>query len=196
MPELAEPEIGIARRPTMRDGMVLVAAVAIGVGVARALLAQKLSLTSVWPYVVFADIATCIALTPTLLVLSLFQPRPTLADLCRRPGFVASLAGSTVITLGLATAALLGTIRQVWGLGPFQLSLSAPGSNSLWWLAILGYFNGFVGPAVIACWVMLAMGGRLRPTNGWLEYGELTIGALWIVLFVIECHLHLDYLIR
>ena len=196
MLDVVESETEVHRRFTMRDGMILVASAAVAFGLGRASLAETDFESTLWLYVLVAVIAACVTSTPTLLVLSLLQPRPPLSELCRRPGFVASLAGSTVMALGLLAAGILGTIRVIQSVMPPTSGRTALSPNSQWALNLVPHFGSLIGPAVIASWVVVALSGRRRPSRDWFDYGGRAVGAIWIGLFLLHSYSRLAYLAR
>ena len=194
MLELAESETEVRRRLTMRDGMILVAAAAVAFGFDRVILEGVPTAPTLSNHVWYAVLAGCSALAPVSLFLRLFRPRPDLAELCRRPGFVACLAVSTVITLGLVATGIIAVIRLAGSEGWVPAFLPVPKPNPSWWLRIAGIFLADIGPSVIACTLLLALSGRRRPSGDWLDNLGRLVGALWIVLFVHRCYLSLGML--
>ena len=195
MPDLAEPEIRVGRRPTMRDGMILVAAAAVAFGLGRSLFAGETQVPTRWIYVIMAAIVSCMALTPALLILQLFGPRPCLRQLCRQPGFVAILAGSTILALGLLELGVLGLIRLIKAGMMTPMGRPALRPNPSWWWEVSLHFDALIGPAVVACWILLALSGRRRPGHHWLDNLGRAVGTVWIVLFVVNSIARLAHLV-
>src|SRR5262245_51016209 len=97
--------VDAVRRPlTLLDMMTLVAAIAVGLAMARA---YEINFQAPSPYR-FLDWArggpSCIAaaLAIALIPLRLRQPRPRLVRILRQPGFIASVAVAIGATIGIA----------------------------------------------------------------------------------------------
>ena len=186
-----------ARRFTMGDGMVLVAASAASFGLVRAI--DPLRTVVRYPLHVltvayfFAGTATW---TPAVLALRLLQPRPSLQRLCRQPGFAATFAGATILGLSLATVAILALVRAIRSGQVTTLGQPALHPFPGWWTSVMIHFGWSVGPAVIVSWLMLIASGRRRPERGWLDPLGRALGVAWIALFIIHCGLRLEVTIR
>ena len=91
------------------------------------------------------------------------RPWPTPRRLGREPGFVACAAsGLVVVAEALMTIPRLGDRRYA---SPTTL------------------FVGFAdvgGAAVVASWLVLALGGRSRSRGGWVELAGRGLGLCWI----------------
>ena len=191
------------RRPTLMDAIVLVAASALAFGLARPMLTRSGFPMPTWGWWMTILVALLMTLTPTMLWIRLRRPRPTLMRLARQPGFVAGVAGSSTIALGLFATAILAMVRVIRQSVLAQSSVQAavkrgmivpPSPDPNWWLGVGMNFAGFVGVGVIAVWVMLAVSGRRRPARGWIDLLGRALGVAWIVVFVIGCVARLGYL--
>ena len=99
----------IARRVTIADGMVLIAATTVGLAMARSymqsLYHQIPAASSLRTYLLFQGISPCLVFTAmvALIPLRLRRPRPRLGALVRQPGFAACCAGVAALALGVLT---------------------------------------------------------------------------------------------
>lgn len=171
------------RRFTLLDAMVLVAASAVAFVIVRPVVAPSPLGVPAWGIVLAFFIAGLVAWTPAALALRLRSPRPSIRKLCRQPGFAASLAASAILSLGVLATALLALIRAVRRYPPGSPPLPDP----TWWVGVVLQIGPFVGPAVIAAWIVLAVTGRRRPSRNWLDVLGRVLGAGWVVLFLINC---------
>ena len=141
-----------------------------------------------------------IPLAPTLVVLHLRRPRPSLRRLSLRPDFAACLAATT----GLAPGFLMQVLREVIAAmirpgaivklpsPPFTTSpAEAPGgpepmratANCLSRIILVSIEQSHaaaVAAAVVVSWAMLAVGGRWRPPPTWLDRDGRLTGLAWI----------------
>jgi hypothetical protein len=162
------------RRFNLVDGMIFVAATAVGRTVAKA---RMTGLPTIPPPVSWSQsLARAIItglqaslpmlLTATLAVLAirLRRPRPTLLRLGREPGFAASVVAAPAILLCVVSA-----IPLLWNRhGSFFQGLS-----------LLAYTpeGGF---AVTGAWLALAVGKRWRPQPNWVDRLGRLVGVGWI----------------
>ncbi|OJW22268.1 MAG: hypothetical protein BGO49_07225 [Planctomycetales bacterium 71-10] len=200
-----------SRRFSTFDLMILVAAAAVGLWLKRH------SAPYLWPggpkygpespvYVAWEGALELspflIPLAPTLVVLHLRRPRPSLRRLSIRPGFAACLAA----TVGLGVGALMQALREVVALmtrtgaiaklpsPPFMTwpagTLDVPEpmgatTNCLSRIILVPIESGHapaIATAVIATWAMLAVGGRWRPRPTWLDRVGRLIGLAWLAV--------------
>lgn len=169
-----------ARRFTIADGMILVAAAAVATVLSRDYVAST--------YTVYRTMAvdrlltvvegptTCIAsaVLLALIPIRLRRPRPGLRRLVRQPGFAASCATAAALTVGLVQGANLVAFRTVsprWGTWPFQ---------QLWTIGA-----GPCPSAIAGAWLILALNGRWRAERGWIDRTGRIAAAVWIFWFLI-----------
>lgn len=141
-----------------------------------------------------------IPLAPTLLVLHVRRPRPSLRRLSLRPGFTACLAA----TIGLGAGSLLQAFREVLALmtspgaivklpsPPFMvLPAEASGAlepmgattNCLSRIILVPIEHGHapaIATAIIVTWAMLVVGRRCRLQPTWLDRAGRLVGLAWI----------------
>ena len=187
------------RRLTIVDGMILVAASAVGIWVGRYGLFM-------WVYVLFkgfnAEVwaenpfglawswgslylkhsQTIVSIfTFTVLLLRLLPPRPSVRRLARQPGFVACLVGSVSICVG-------GVLNlAVIGANP------APGFEAqVYAQFFLMPQMGSPGLTILACWLVSRLGGWWRPERTWVDRSGRILGVYWIVMMVVApfCNPH------
>src|SRR5262249_4634363 len=164
-----------ARRFTLADGMVLVAATAAGLALSRpyvrslggalagpglGVIPRRIWLGAWSPYLM--------AWSSALAILSLRAPRPSRRHLGRQPGGAACHAPRLVLFLrGLMALYASVSTMQVFPYYRF----------------ILGTAN-LPGPAIAAVWLNLAIGRRWCPEPDWVDRAGRLIGVLWIALFL------------
>lgn len=186
------------RKFTILDGMILVAAIACGFALRRAVLdsfhgfwvmQDESWLIGIW---VMLDESwlirnvrglSCAAtpfltmLTPTVLLLRLCRPRPRRIELFRQPGMVACCASILPLVVCLARFALACLKRSTSGDDPFELVNAAIDFQSE------GYS---VGLWVLGAWLALALSGRRRAERSWIDRLGRTIGVGWLMVLVIH----------
>ncbi len=155
-----------ARRLTLADAMILVAATAAAMAMARALAPKAPPRGAArlldW-YVLFALL---ICWTVALFAVRLRRPRPPLRRLALQPGLLATATATTAL-------ALLGPLIAMERHAGSRPNLE---SNFLVILIILQ-----VGSAVGGAWLALAVSGRRRPEPGWIDALGRLVGAAWLV---------------
>jgi hypothetical protein len=159
------------RKITILDGMILVAATAAGLAVARLDLDYygRSPLTA-WVWAVGPASCLFAAWSVALLGLRLRQPRPRLIQLARQPGFVACVV--TVVAMGVGSAWALLKLRSLdvsWM--PFHLYWT----DAVFW----------VRQAVAGAWLALIIGRLWRPKPSWIDRSGRLVGAYWVVCFVL-----------
>lgn len=197
-----------ARRFTVLDAMVFVAATAIGLAGARQ------SIVDAWPFqrpdqgwttgTIFGHILHYLpelllplitAWTPSILILRLRRPRPSIRCLFLQPGASACGAVSLIMVVGL--------LRRLASEMCYLLMLSRGcGALMTWWQqANLSFMfrnlaagGGMVchsedslgGPCftIVSAWTLLAVSRLCRPEPGWLDRTGRAMGIVWVTLFV------------
>jgi hypothetical protein len=177
------------RRFLISDAMVLIAATAVGIALARMIMSfegwRRDFGTPQEPWrtarVVFRNsrnVGSPLLLTWTvaLLVLHLRRPRPRLRRVFRRPGAIAC---------GVATLAfLLPTVLII----PLGVRARAEGSSvgDPFYLASIWVLGANGGLGVLCGWLTLVLGGRWRPEPSWLDRAGRIVGAGWIAAYVLR----------
>jgi hypothetical protein len=165
----------IARRFSVLDAMILVAATAVGFGGIRACSPAFYSYQYTpippppwlnWLAVVLSNWAFYLSPLPAAwtfaaLVLRLRSPRPPLRRLMRQPGTVASFAATMLILIGVVHY-LLDVHNPSSHDGPFQ------------------YTSFSLGCGVAAAWLILALSMRWRAERSWIDRLGRVLGAYWI----------------
>ena len=169
-----QPPVGPpARRFTLADAALLIAALAIGAAMVREPIRQ-MNLSFInnaqfgwwfnnrwWAYVAAPLLAPT---TVAVVVLGLRRPRPPRAELFRGPGIVACTAASVALALrGVAEFPRYLT-GQGWMAGPIMP-----------WVGSAAY----VGYAVLAAWAILVLSGDWRSRSGWIDRLGVALGACW-----------------
>ncbi len=175
----------VRRKFTILDGMILVAAIACGFAMRRAMegafdnvlsLDNWLGRTTREP--VRAMLPFLLMLTPAVLALRLRRPRPELRRLARQPGMAASCAAIWPIAMTLAGFA--------WTYG----TRTPPSGDPTWAVRndgmVLDDCGAKVGIFVLAAWLSLALSGRRRPERSWIDRLGRIVGIGWILILAID----------
>jgi hypothetical protein len=174
------------RKLTLLDVMILIAGMALGMGLTRLLSSTDLvrsfdphgplklrwgeSWTAEdWAHWAYETVGSRFeylmplfaALTASLLVLRMRSPRPRRARLFRQPGFVASVASLFGIAVWVPqlTIHAVGTSHESVGLSLLVLAAAT---------------------AVGSSWMALIFGGRWRAEPEWIDRLGRLFGAIWI----------------
>lgn len=128
-----------------------------------------------------------VALTPPTIAftaLALRRPRPSVGELCRKPGFVAGAAVSAAwaVAAGWIVALLFVRYAFQWRLG-FWLLFLPP---LYFHLALALGLPSAIGIAVAACWALQWRDDRWRPDRGWLDRAGIALGGCWVALPICE----------
>jgi hypothetical protein len=169
------PPWPLRRRFSIADGMILVAATAAGLGLARlGPMEWATGSMSGWfwkslrfllgPATLFAAM-----LSLGLIFVRLRRPRPRMVRVMRQPGMVAAVA----VAATLAVSALAWSSYDLFTGGGWSR-----GASVARYCRIHG--DKF-GGAVAAAWVGLAIAGRWRPERSWVDRAGRVLGAFWIV---------------
>jgi hypothetical protein len=174
----------IGRKLSVADVMILVAATAVGLALTRAYFGEYFQARPIrehqWlRWAIVAGSLQSIYYLPilaswsvALVVLRLRPPRPRLRRLAWRPGWVATCAAATALTIGW----LMVTIQHYTGHRGWHLVESSVHP---------------VGVAVTAAWVNLAACGRWRPEAEWIDRLGRVVGVCWIVITLLLTSLFL-----
>jgi len=197
------------RRCTLLDAMVLVAATAIGLSLARTYSREALNnnlegypslpkvLLSIWAAIV-AVLPVPAMWSIALFGLGLRQPRPALRRLVRQPGIVAAGAVTLVAAIrlvGFITLIARTPSNRFYTLGlsffeAFSVQISYPGPTSAATVHNSAYFasSAFgVSMAVAAGWLLLFVSGRWRSEPFWIDRIGRALGVFWIAIIPISC---------
>jgi hypothetical protein len=198
-----------ARRFHVLDGMVLIAATAIGLAIARACALEVLGnnlgpypvlprmLLTIWAYIL-ATLPVPVMWSIAVFLLHLRRPRPGLRLLADRPGFVACGAVTLVAAIrliGFVTllARTIGNRYYTVSLelfDAFSVTMSYPGPVNSAIVQNSAYFaaSAFgISAAVAALWLLLAVGGHWRSEAHWLDRLGRVLGAYWIAIIPFSC---------
>jgi hypothetical protein len=187
LPELCKEQV--KRKPRIRgfslfDGMIMVAATAVGLSVVRSgsdpIMGRKVL---IHPELLFQIAAPFVAAwTVAVFAAGLIGRRRSVRRLARSPGWSACAAAFLIL---------------LW-IGFFHLNIFLPppqGKSAVWtrvWhrtmsddpLAMIYSWSLLIGPAVTGTWLLLALGGRRSSDRGWLNSAGRFLGLCWIVFWV------------
>jgi hypothetical protein len=175
-PELAQPQkpddkrSGPVRKMTLADGLILIAAIGIGLGLARisedgyleaaadddgeVLGMARLSL--LW-------VGACLMIS--VIPLRLMPPRPRMRRIRRQPGFIAAVA----VFYGLIHSVIYSLIVRFW--------------NPPIWAVIDPRM--VMGSMIIPAWLILAVSGGWQAERSWIDRFGRGIGIGWIVVYIV-----------
>jgi hypothetical protein len=159
------------RRATIADGMILIAAITVGLAMARSytrsLYREIPVASSLRTFLLFQGPVPCLVFTGMLALIAvrLQRPRPRLSSLVRQPGFAACCAGVAAFALGILTT--IATRSQFGGLN----------SALIFWASCASWGDSVVPGA----WLFLALSGRWRAKADWIDRLGRILGAFWIV---------------
>jgi hypothetical protein len=168
------------RKLTVRDGMLLVGAAALGLGGYRFYEGFHILIAFRKDYEWILRATSClVAMTVGFLIVRLLPPRPSRRRLLTQPGMVAAC---TVLLYALPTAlamAIMIVKHRRW-------------LSSMDWHDVVGETLEFVnqtlptfgGVSVFLAWAILVMGGRWHRENGWIDGLGIALGLGWVVLSV------------
>lgn len=174
-----------ARRFTLFDMMVLVAATAVGISLGDGYFRfqeglsyldsseharRGLALRAVF----YSGIPTLATLTLALLPMRFVGPRQRFRRVLRSPGMTAGLVAALASAVALTRAALdwLSTNTIYGQHGPF-------GAWELVATRGIG-LKDVVGLGVVFAWALLWVGGGWRPIADWVDRAGRCLGAVWI----------------
>jgi len=184
----------VARKFTLLDAMVLVAATAVGLGWFVAEHGPELreirAFSDDWfgrlrrvVTVLALSIPFAVSWTSAVLALRLRRPRPSRPRLACQPGAVAC----AVALMAFAVQKVLRAVSV-----PVAYCLSDPRTWSGWaddWersgrdLHVMIQLPGF---AVLASWLVLRLGGRWRAERSWVDRAGRALGLWWVVLILLH----------
>ncbi|HEY2155711.1 MAG TPA: hypothetical protein VGH33_08775 [Isosphaeraceae bacterium] len=172
------------RRHSIADGMIVVAAVAVGLVLVRETLPIDLWVSREWARLVTNGVILLadflVPSTFALVAIQLRQPRPSIRRLVRRPGFLGCLAACVAMAAACAFLAVVEVFARVTGSRRVDIDL-------IYIFAVPG-----IGFSVLGAWTALAANGRSRrpapggiDRAGWLVgWGWLLLpGIIWVVIF-------------
>ncbi len=160
------------RRFHLWDAMILVAAMAVGLAIARVALSQGYPRRLISPrdhllYAIergHAAVFSCVAaLTAAFLPLRLRRPIPAFPRVCTQPGFVACCIAIVQLMEGAVIASFAETAPHT-----FALALSPA-----------------IGISVAGAWLILWFNGWWKAEPGWNDAMGRVLGVCWIVMPVV-----------
>jgi hypothetical protein len=182
---------------TVLDGMILIAATAVGLALYRVLEDPRDWWNwrdivhprgrSVWGIIEAVETALlwiaepAWTLTLTLACLALRKPRPALRRLAREPGF-AACAAVVMATAFLGSSAIVGSLARRAASTPWNRFELAELSSG--WQATVSESWRQFGLVVAAVWGLLAVTGSLRPRPTWIDRAGRILGVYWFVIAV------------
>ena len=176
--------IAMIRKFTLSDAMVLVAAAAGAMTLARFGLSlpshRSATAPQYWiaPVRIRVDEISAFLLSWTLALLALrpARPRQRWSRLARQPG----LAACYSTTVGFA----FGLLHFVCFIGDVARSFKATGSRLDAWLyhSLLGGCSGMIATCIAMAWLTLRMSGRWQRDADWIGRAGSVLGWSWIAL--------------
>jgi hypothetical protein len=198
--------VAVTRQPERRfsllDAMILIAATAVGLAIARRW-TQLADVTRLFlspdegPLPVLASLTRRIVLswpvvamwTLALVALRLRRPRPRGRRLFAPAGVVACLVAAVVMGLEFAQVVFIET--EDWIQYPHPRHTAARWGE-FEYRAIHTTATTSIGMAVAAAWVALALARRWRSERSWIDGAGRVVGSLWILLLLLRFHLRMN----
>jgi hypothetical protein len=191
----------VTRKFRVTDGMILVAATAVGLAVSRAITPDEMSFVRIWEsatkplnvrwsplFIAQSTAELCtVFVVPSLvtwtlacLLLRLGKPRLPWRRLTRQPGWMACL----IATSAIGITASVSVIARVSAVEKY---------DELAWVAqqvMIGSIQ--TGMAVFWCWVTMSSSGRWRPESSLIDRLSRLLGLFWLALAVVFAYANLD----
>ena len=122
--------------------------------------------------------------TVTFTAIGLRHPRPDRRHLARQTGAVALAAATGVLAVGSASILTILMIRYLPEWRPsFWIAFATP---LFCHCALDLRLHTLAGGAVATSWAILALTGRWRPNQGWIDLAGRFLGLCWIGIFLID----------
>jgi len=182
----------LARRFTLADAMILIAATAAGLACSRVLLLTYGLGSSGTPGVLASYLKNLLhSIEPCLmfwgigvLICRMRRPRPPLRRLASQPGAVACLAAVLFLAIKLVRVLLVPV---------FQPYLAGPVPSPTQWdlvsyISVLSSVDSI--PAVV--WLLMVIFRRWRAEPSWIDRAGRVLGACWIAESFIYAQIHLS----
>ncbi len=173
------------RKFTILDAMILVAAVACGLAMSRAVDPAWYdgAHTQNWfgritdgPVRVSAALPYLIALTPAVLLMRIRCPRPRWRRVMRQPGMAACSAAMVPIVVALLRLQCRG----------WPLATSTPFGMEKIWDPLYWDCAFDAGLWVVAAWLALALSGRRRSEPSGIDRLGRLVGAGWLMVLAVR----------
>ena len=181
----------VPRKFRVTDGLILVAATAVGLAASRAITPDELTVERIWESATkpqqggwsllfiaqFTAELSSIAAVPSLatwtlacLLLRLTRPRPPWRRLSRQPGWMACLIATTAIGLTAAVSLIA------------RVTAGETYNDLAWldWQVMIGSIQ--TGMAVFWCWATMSLSGRWRPESSWIDRLSRLLGLFWLTV--------------
>jgi hypothetical protein len=170
--------VGRGRGFTLADAMILIAAMAVGLGLIRADRGYRYYARNPQTVTMLADDSAILLACGTLafLALRLRRPRPGWRHLARQPGMTACGA---VAVWGAVECAMLILDRARLARRSFVFWGFPPVSTSFYQM-----LPSIAAPAVTVAWLTLAFTSCCRAEPGWLDRSGRALGVAWLALYV------------
>ncbi len=163
------------RRFTILDGMIFVAASAVGLTVARSVEADASRLppgARPIQYWIWSGPPSCLAFACglALILARSVPPRPRWRRIARQPGFVASIMAVWPFPIFTLYAMMGASVERPTPGSTFSYSF-----DWLWGTAAF-----MVPVSVGGAWVALGLSGRWRPEASWVDRAGRALGFFWL----------------
>jgi hypothetical protein len=174
-----------ARRFTILDAMILVAATALGFWLARSKILHDAAVsprTGRYPWQTWSAASFLVieGVTLGVVAIRLLPPRPPLRRLARQPGFLA------VFTVAMNLAAGTAVVARDW------LNVPNSGPGLLEWLGMYLHFPGVylsVAFAVTLAWAIGGLQGLRWTRPDWIERAGRWLGIAWLIYWLFALNL-------
>ena len=188
------------RRFNTIDGMILVAAVAVGLAAAIAYRGQaqadlrrffgevekwdSLFAPTFWiGAVIESGKPLLLSLTAIMPLLRLRAPRPRLREAMRQPGLAACATVIAVFLIGVVVA-VASRLAVISTLGRDSEVIFESMES---WTTFGNNITNRGGEAVVAVWLVLWLSRACRHDGGWIDRLGLVLGSLWVLYLFSGC---------
>jgi len=164
------------RRATLIDGMILVAATAVGLAMMRACDPEFTQAPSAKFLKAGWGRPACLvaAWSLALIFLRARRPRPMLRHMLLRPGMAASFAVALAAIIALSRDVMAYQVLKILRPHTSEGGRSVDLFNTIW-----SSTSSSIPWVVGGAWITLLVMGRWRPASGWIERWGRILGFYW-----------------
>ena len=155
------------------DGMVLVAATAVGIVLARSIFEDAVRMPSSPMWLARPITFFCLPWTLAFVNIRLHAPRRSLHRIMVQPGMAACTAVAVVTAIDIASWVIYWTTLD---------SQHARDMLARYWRG----HSHHAGLAVVATWLGLRLGRYWRPEPGWIDRLGWVLGLIWVLTLLCD----------
>ena len=173
-----------ARKFTVLDGMVLIAATGIAFVPIRLFLwenwhfPEELSVPEIWRMGLEINVSLvplALSLSMALWLLGMKKPRPNLRRVYRKPGMAACTVAIVYAILSSTGYVVFLHFSHALDRGVFE-----DDNSTMLWIRIGMQPAFLVGGAVVSVWIVMGLGGTWRAEPSWIDRAGRALGIYWV----------------